>query len=41
LRDVLVQHGYPAAARDHVHIGLESQETVDRDAGGNWWHHWK
>jgi hypothetical protein len=41
LRSLLTDHGYPAAARDRMHIGFESQETVDRDADGDWWHHWK
>lgn len=41
LRYTLVQHDYPVEGRDGVHIGFESQETVDRDSGGNWWHHWK
>jgi hypothetical protein len=41
LRSLLAEHDYPAAARERVHIGFESQETVDRDANGNWWQHWK
>jgi hypothetical protein len=41
LRELLVAFDYPAHARDHVHIGFESQETVDRESSGNWWHHWK
>ena len=41
LRDVLVTCDYPPEGRDHVHIGFESQETVDRESGGHWWHHWK
>jgi len=41
LRDVLVVYYYPSSGRDEVYIGFESQETVDREAGGNWWNHWK
>ena len=41
LRGLLVTHDYPAKARRHVHIGFESQETVDRESNGHWWHHWK
>jgi hypothetical protein len=41
LRQLLVDFDYPPEGRDHVHIGFESQETVDRDSDGNWWHHWK
>ena len=41
LREVLVAYAYPPEGRDSVHIGFESQETVDRESGGNWWHHWK
>jgi len=41
LRDLLVRHDYPIEGRDGVHIGFESQETVDRESGGNFYHHWK
>lgn len=41
LRGLLEEYQYPAEGRDGVHIGFESQETVDRESGGNWWHHWK
>lgn len=41
LRQVLSDHDYPLAGRKHVHIGFESEETVDRVAGGNWYHYWK
>jgi len=40
LRDLLVLD-YPPEGREFVRIGFESQETVDRESGGNWWHHWK
>lgn len=41
LRDLLQKHNYPEEARPHVHIGFESQETVDRTSGGNWYYHFK
>jgi hypothetical protein len=40
-RDLLVEHDYPPEGRSGVLIGFESQETVDRESGGHWWHHWK
>ena len=41
LRGLLVQYDYPAEGREEVHIGFESQETVDRESNGNFWEHWK
>ena len=41
LRSVLDEYEYPIEGRAHVFIGFESQETVDRESGGNWWYHWK
>lgn len=41
LRRLLDEHDYPAEGRSGVHIGFESHETVQRDSGGNYWHHWK
>jgi hypothetical protein len=41
LRAFLERYEYPVAGRDGVHIGFESQETVDRESGGNFYHHWK
>jgi hypothetical protein len=41
LRSILDEYEYPIEGRAHVFIGFESQETVTRDSGGNWWHHWK
>jgi len=41
LRKTLIQHNYPSEGREYVHIGFESQETVHRESGGNWWFHWK
>ncbi len=39
LRALLDEYAYPAEGRDQVHIGFESQQTVDRESGGNWRHH--
>lgn len=41
LRALLDEHEYPAEGRDGVHIGFESKETVDREAGGNYYDFWK
>lgn len=41
LREILVQYDYPREGRDSVHIGFESQETVDRESDGEWFYHWK
>jgi hypothetical protein len=41
LRAVLAEQKYPIEGSGEVHIGFESQETVDRESGGNWYHHWK
>jgi len=41
LRQTLVDVNYPKEGRDFVFIGFESQETVDRESNGHWWHHWK
>ena len=41
LRDILSKYNYPVHARSAVHIGFESQETIDREANGNWYEHFK
>lgn len=41
LRSLLDEHEYPAEGREGVHIGFESKETVDREAGGNYYNYWK
>jgi len=41
LRGLLTEYQYPASGRDKVHIGFESQETVDKVSNGSWWLHWK
>lgn len=37
-RSVLLAEGYPPAAVPHVAFAFESEETVRRDHGGNWWY---
>lgn len=37
-RSILLELGYPAEAVPLVGFAFESQETVDRDFGGNWYH---
>ena len=37
-RATLAAEGYPLDAVPLVHFAYESQETVDRDFNGNWWH---
>jgi hypothetical protein len=41
LRSLLIARDYPQDARESVHIGFESQETVDRESGGSWPSHWQ
>jgi hypothetical protein len=41
LRSVLIQYDYPEEAINDVHIGFESQETVDRESNGDWYLHFK
>lgn len=41
LRSLLKKHNYPNEAQQFVYIGFESQETVDRESNGNWYHHFK
>ena len=41
IRNTLDVVDYPEEGKAGVHFGFESQETVDRESGGNWWHHWK
>ena len=37
-RRALAERGYPRKAIPLITVTAESQETVDRDFGGNWWH---
>ncbi len=41
LKNLLYKYNYPKEAIDSVFIGFESQETVDRESGGNWFQHFK
>lgn len=41
LRYLLTRYDYPQQARESVHIDFESQETVDRESGGDWFLHFK
>lgn len=41
LRLLLEKNNYPDESRNSVFIGFESQETVDRESDGNWYHHFK
>jgi hypothetical protein len=41
LRSLLEKYDYPIQGRNGVHIGFESQETVNRESGGNFYYHWK
>lgn len=41
LRQILTDNSYPAEAIPYVHIGYESQETVDKTSNGNWHYHFK
>ena len=38
---VLAECGYPKTRRQGVHIGFESIERIDEEAGGNWYHYFK
>lgn len=39
--DLLNTYNWPKEARTDVVFDVESQETVDRESRGNWWHHYK
>lgn len=41
LREILSDNNYPLDARNEVYIGFESQQTVNRESNGNWYHHFK
>jgi hypothetical protein len=41
LKATLIKFDYPQEARPFVHIGFESQETVNRESGGSWYTHFK
>ena len=39
--ELLGRFNWPIQARPEVVFDIESQETVDRENNGNWWHHYK
>jgi hypothetical protein len=41
IRFLLNKYNYPDEAIKYVHIGFESQETVDRESQGDWYIHLK
>jgi hypothetical protein len=41
LRETFLKNNYPEQAIPFIHIGFESQETVDRESNGNWYNHFK
>ncbi len=41
LKLTLTKYNWPEKAIDYVTFDIESQETVDRENNGNWWHQYK
>jgi len=41
INQLFIKYDYPTQVRSLVQIGFESQETVDRESHGNWYHHFK
>ena len=41
LRRLLVDFSWPERARTDVSFDIESNETVQRESNGHWWHHYK
>ena len=41
IRSILIKNNYPHQSVDEVYIGIESQETVDRESDGDWYLHFK
>lgn len=41
LRQCLATHNYPIAGRDGVMIRFDSEEMVNKEAGGNYYRYWK
>lgn len=41
LRQLLDDNDYPQKARGNVSFGFDSDESINRDSGGNAWHHWR
>lgn len=40
-RALLARHDWPEQARAEVGFAIESEETVQRESKGNWYHHLK
>jgi hypothetical protein len=38
IRQAALDAGYPAESVPLIEVSIESQQTVDRDWGGNWYH---
>lgn len=41
MKGLLEKYNWPIQSRADVVFDIESQETVDRENNGNWWHHYK
>ncbi len=41
LNHLFIKYDYPIQARSLIQVGFESQETVNRESHGNWYHHFK
>jgi hypothetical protein len=41
LNNTLAKNNYPSDSIPFVHIGFESQETVNRESNGDWYKHFK
>lgn len=41
LRSLLDEYDYPRRGRAGVLFSVESQQSVERESGGNWWYHFK
>ena len=41
LKNILIKNEYPKDAINNVHIGFESQETVERESNGDWYMYFK
>jgi|GEM_PF-2929048 len=40
-REELFHNGYPAEVLEEVHVGFATDEAVQREAGGNYYHYFK
>ena len=41
MRELMIKHDYPKEAIPEVYMGFESDETIKRDSGGDYWLHFK